>query len=124
MIQRLEVDHISGEHRVRQLQHFLLAWELIGEPRRLDFVEAADHYVKFYLDHMRTEETELLPAAERVLSPADWAELDKAFAADSDPLAGGARDPVYNRLFTRIVLTAPAPIGVGRSLEATADSEA
>ena len=39
-------------------------------------------------------------------------------------LAGGARDPVYNRLFTRIVLTAPAPIGVGRSLEATADSEA
>ena len=75
-------------------------------------------YVKFYLDHMRTEETELLPAAERVLSPADWAELDKAFAADRDPLAGGARDPIYNRLFTRIVLTAPAPIGVGRSFEA------
>ena len=123
VIQRLEAEHVSGEQRVRQLQHLLLAWELIGEPRRLDFIEAADRYVKFYLDHMRTEETELLPAAERVLSPADWAELDKAFAADRDPLAGGARDPIYNRLFTRIVLTAPAPIGVGRSLEATADSE-
>jgi hemerythrin-like domain-containing protein len=122
VIQRLEAQHVSGEQRVRQLQHLLLAWELIGEPRRHDFIEAADRYVKFYIDHMRTEETELLPVAERVLSPSDWAELDKAFAANRDPLAGGARDPVYNRLFTRIVLTAPAPIGVGRSLEATADS--
>jgi hemerythrin-like domain-containing protein len=122
VIQRLEAQHVSGEQRVRQLQHLLLAWELLGEPRRLDFIEAADRYVKFYLDHMRTEETELLPVAERILSPSDWAELDKAFAADRDPLAGGARDPVYNRLFARIVLTAPAPIGVGRSLEATADS--
>ena len=72
---------------------------------------------------MRTKKTELLPAAERILSQADRAELDKVFAADRDPLAGGARDPVYNRLFTRIVLSAPAPIDVVRSLEATADSE-
>ena len=64
-------------------------------------------------DHMRTEETQLLPAAQKVFSPEDWAELDAAFLKDRDPLAGGARDPCYDRLFTRIVLTAPAPIGVG-----------
>jgi hemerythrin-like domain-containing protein len=117
VIQRLEADHVSGEHRVRNLQHLLLAWELIGEPRRTDFVESAKAYIRFYLDHMRTEETQLLPVAERLLSAADWEVLNKAFSTDRDPLAGGARDPCYNRLFTRVVLTAPAPIGVGPAFE-------
>ena len=40
-----------------------------------------------------------------------------AVAADRDPMAGGTRDRHYDRLFTRIVLTAPAPIGVGPSAE-------
>jgi hemerythrin-like domain-containing protein len=124
VIQRLEADHASGEPRVRELQHLLLAWELIGEPRRADFIEAATRYVRFYLEHMRTEETKLLTAAEQVLSPQDWAELDKAFSTDGDPLAGGARDPCYNRLFARIVLSAPAPIGVGPSFESQSDRSA
>jgi hemerythrin-like domain-containing protein len=113
VIRRLESDHMQGEGRVRELQHLLLAWELIGEPRRAAFTEAAQAYASFYLEHMRTEETQLLPAAEQVLGAQDWAELDAAFQKDRDPLAGGARDPCYDRLFTRIVLTAPAPIGVG-----------
>jgi hypothetical protein len=62
---------------------------------------------------MRTEEAELLPVAERVLTQADWDELDAEFQATRDPLAGGVREPSYDRLFTRIVMTAPAPIGVG-----------
>jgi hemerythrin-like domain-containing protein len=113
VIRRLESDHMHGEGRVRELQHLLLAWELIGESRREAFTEAARAYTGFYLEHMRTEETELLPAAQKALSAEDWAELDAAFQKDRDPLAGGARDPCYDRLFTRIVLTAPAPIGVG-----------
>jgi hemerythrin-like domain-containing protein len=124
IIQRLEAEHASGERRVRRLQHLLLAWELIGEPRRHAFIDAAHRYVRFYLDHMRTEETQLLTVAERVLSPTDWTELDKAFSSDSDPLAGGARDPCYNRLFARIVLAAPAPIGVGTSVGTPAERSA
>lgn len=113
VIRRLEADHMLGEGRVRELQHLLLAWELMGESRRAAFTEAAQAYTGFYLEHMRTEETELLPAAQKVLGADDWAELDAAFQKDRDPLAGGARDPCYDRLFARIVLTAPAPIGVG-----------
>lgn len=113
VIRRLESDHMLGEGRVRELQHLLLAWELIGESRRLAFTEAAQAYTGFYLEHMRTEETQLLPAAQKALSAGDWAELDAAFQANRDPLVGGARDPCYDRLFTRIVLTTPAPIGVG-----------
>lgn len=117
VIQRLEKDHMAGEGKVRELQHLLLGWELIGESRRGAFELQAREYVKFYLNHMRTEETQIMPAAESHLSPADWAELDAAFVADRDPLAGGVRDRHFDRLFTRIVLTAPAPIGVGPSAE-------
>jgi hypothetical protein len=48
------------------------------------------------------------------LRAADRAELDAAFAAARDPLAGGQRDAVYERLFNRIVAEAPAPIGQAR----------
>ena len=117
VIRKLEDDHVRGEDRVRGLQHLLLAWELIGESRRAAFVDAATEYVKFYLEHMRTEETQLLPAADQSLSDTDWIELDKAFATDRDPLASGTHDGSLDRLFTRIVQVAPAPIGVGPSLE-------
>lgn len=114
VIQRLEDDHISGEGRVRELQHLLLAWELLGDSRRGAFQEAARKYVEFYLTHMRTEETELLPVAQKHLSESDWAQLNAAFATHTDdPLTGGDHDPVYDRLFTRIVMRTPAPIGVG-----------
>ncbi|HYW57247.1 MAG TPA: hemerythrin domain-containing protein [Polaromonas sp.] len=113
VIRRLEFDHMRSEGKVRELQHLLLAWELVGEPRRAAFAEAAQAYVAFYMEHMRIEETQLLPAAQKILTDDDWAELDAAFLLDRDPLAGGVRDPSYDRLFTRILLTAPAPIGVG-----------
>ena len=113
VIKRLEEDHMSGEHRVRELQHLLLAWELLGDSRRPAFEQAARQYVDFYFGHMRTEETEVLPLAQKMLSEEDWAQLDAAFSEHVDPLVGGDRDPIYDRLFTRIVLKAPAPIGVG-----------
>lgn len=116
IIDQLESDHHDGERKVRELQHQLLAWELIGESRREAFVASAQEYVRFYIEHMRIEEARLLPAAERLLSPVDQAELAKAFEKDRDPLAGGRRDPRFDALFTRIVMTAPAPIGVGEAL--------
>jgi hemerythrin-like domain-containing protein len=113
VIRRLEEDHLQGENRVRELQHLLLAWELLGDSRRAAFQEAARRYVEFYRTHMRVEETELLPVAQQRLAPEDWVQLDAAFRTHTDPLASGDRDPVYDRLFTRIVMRAPAPIGVG-----------
>ena len=113
VIEHLEADHENGERRVRELQHLLTAWEIMGEGRRQAFVGAVHEYVRFYLHHMRTEETELLPAARRMLSDAERETLDRVFTEERDPLAGGARDPEYDALFTRIVQEAPAPIGVG-----------
>ena len=81
----------------------------------LEFAQSMDKDKK--KDAKKQDEWRALPVAERLLSPADWAELNKEFATDRDPLAGGARDPSYNRLFSRIVLSAPAPIGVGPAFE-------
>ncbi|MEO8856347.1 MAG: hemerythrin domain-containing protein [Burkholderiaceae bacterium] len=113
-LQRLEQDHIRGEASVRELQHELLAWELLGDSRRDKFRTAAKSYVDFYLEHMRLEERAILPQAEKALSESDWTELDEAFESNADPLTGKyPRDPVYDRLFSRIVMTAPEPIGLG-----------
>lgn len=114
VIERLDRDHTQGESAVRELQHHLLAWELLGESRREVFDVAAEKYVRFYLQHMQIEETEILPQAEKSLSDKDWQALDAAFASNRDPLTGAyPRDPLYDRLFTRIVMTAPEPIGLG-----------
>lgn len=111
---KLEKDHAGSEMAVRELQHLLLAWELVGESRHAAFANAATRYVENYLAHMRLEEAVVLPAAQRVFSNAEWVALDAAFATNCDPLTGKTpRNPVFNRLFTRIVMRAPAPIGVG-----------
>lgn len=113
LLDQLDADHGRGERAVRALQHALLAFELLGEPRRAAFEHAARHYVDAYLQHMALEEREVLPLAERVLGPQDWAELDEAFAANRDPLTGHAPEAEYQALFQRILHTVPAPLGLG-----------
>lgn len=44
-IDRLERDHLHSEKAVRQLQHLLLAWELVGASRRSAFMDAFEPYV-------------------------------------------------------------------------------
>ena len=113
-IARLDRDHEYTEHAVREIQHLLLGWELLGDARRQKFVDAFDKYVNLYLAHMQLEEQEILPAAEKHLSEADWQALDAEFEKNCDPLTGKYKpDPVYEQLFTRLVMNAPAPIGLG-----------
>jgi hemerythrin-like domain-containing protein len=115
-ISRLERDHAQGESQNRALQHALLGWEMLGESRAGAFAGAARDYIAAYFEHMHAEEAIVFPAARKVLAPADWAEIATAFSTHRDPFAnpddlGGT----YDRLFTRIVTNAPAPIGVGKA---------
>ena len=113
-IDQLERDHGAGELRVRELMHLLMAWEYLGDTRRKAFEDEVTAYVDFYLQHMRLEETVVLPEAEKHLTDADWHALNAAFATNQDPLSNRVpRDPQFDRLFTRIVMRAPAPIGLG-----------
>jgi hemerythrin-like domain-containing protein len=116
VLDQLDAEHTEGEAAIRDLGHALLGFEMIGEPRREAFERALDTYVEHYLEHMRTEETVVLPLAQRVLDDADWRELDAAFDANRDPLTGHAPDADYAGVFTRIVNTLPAPWGLGPAL--------
>ncbi len=113
VIARLERDHQVGESAIRTLQHQLLAFEVMGESRRTEFEQAVEQYTRFYLEHMSLEEQRVLPAARRCLGDADWAELDAAFAHNRDPMTGHEVTPDYTPLFRRILMQAPAPIGLG-----------
>jgi hemerythrin-like domain-containing protein len=115
LLDRLDDDHARGEQKIRELEHELLGFEMMGESRRARFEAAAERYVDFYLGHMGTEEHEILPLAERVLTAQDWSELDEAFTANRDPLTGHEPTDEYRELFTRIVNAVPAPIGLGAS---------
>jgi len=113
-LEKLERDHAGSERAVRDLQHLLLAWEMLGDSRREAFEVAANRYVTAYMEHMHLEESAILPAAQKVLDESDWTELDAAFETNCDPLTGKyPQDPAYEKLFSRIVTRAPAPIGLG-----------
>jgi len=113
LLDRLDEDHARGESFVRELEHLLLGFEMMGEPRREAFEQAVQRYVSFYLSHMAQEEQQVLPLAERVLDERDWLEIDEAFSRNRDPLTGHTPDAEYSALFSRIVSMVPAPIGLG-----------
>jgi len=49
-----------------------------------------------------------------MLSQEDWRELDAEFEKNADPLTGKhPPGPEFEKLFSRIVMKAPAPIGLG-----------
>jgi len=113
VLDRLDQDHARGEQAIRELEHALLAFEMMGESRREAFERAVQQYVDFYFQHMTLEEKQVLPLAEKLLSDADWLALDAAFAANRDPLTGHEPEDDYRALFSRIVNTLPAPLGLG-----------
>jgi hemerythrin-like domain-containing protein len=117
LIDRLDKDHHKGESSVRELQHLLLAWEMLGDSRRTTFEDAVKEYLAFYNEHIRLEESIIIPEAMKVLTEEDWKQLDAAFEKNCDPLSGSTpRDPLYDRLFTKITIRAPEPIGLGRRM--------
>lgn len=77
------------------------------------FETAVGNYANFTWTHLRCEEHDLLPIAERVLLDEDWNAIATAFAENEDPLSGKQpASSVFNALFRSIVLKTPAPLGL------------
>ena len=113
LLDRLEDEHRTGADLIRDLERALTRYRQGGAREFPGFAKAVEGYASFHWDHMRCEEDEVLPLAERHLTDADWSAIDDAFAAHKDPLYGDRADIEYRRLFSRIVNLAPPPIGVG-----------
>jgi hemerythrin-like domain-containing protein len=113
LLDHLDQEHASGSRAIRNLEHTLLGFEMMGESRREAFENELQRYAAFYFAHMKLEETEILPLAERVLQQRDWSDLDEAFLANRDALTGREPEDEYRALFARIVNCVPAPLGLG-----------
>jgi hemerythrin-like domain-containing protein len=107
MLDRLEREHRRLPELLSELERALVHWQG-GAPDGLNaFVLALSRFCEFNWQHMRTEETCVLPEAERALTDADWLEMAEAFAGNDDPLFGQQRRHEFERLYLRIANLAP-----------------
>ncbi len=112
LVDQLQAEHREGAQLIRELERALLFFEEGWPLGAREFAQAVEAYAEFHWKHMRKEEEELLPIAKRALTAGDWNAIDRAFAANRDPVADMEhRD--YEKLFTRIANLAPAPVGLG-----------
>jgi hemerythrin-like domain-containing protein len=102
MLDRLDEEHEQGERRIRSLQYALLAFEMLGKPRRESFEREAESYAHFYVAHMASEEQEMLPLANHVLTHDDREHIDAAFEPSRYPQTGREPETDYAALFDRI----------------------
>ena len=112
LIGELKLEHEKGAALVRELERSLLFFEEDWPGRAREFKAAVDAYAEFEWAHMRKEEQELLPLAQRHLTAQEWRAIDAAFAANDDPVAS-VQESDFRALFSRIATLAPAPVGLG-----------
>jgi len=111
LLDRLQAQHRDGAMLICELQSALIHFLALGEPAFAAFDEQVRRYREFTWEHLRAEETELLPQARRILTAEDWATIDAAFEANREPWSGPTGE--YQTLFSRIVNMVPPPYGVG-----------
>ncbi len=84
----LEQEHeiLAGTTRtLSEILREILAEELID---RAKVQELVAEFVRSYRQHMKREERDIFPAAERMLAAEDWAEIDASVGDREDPLFG------------------------------------
>jgi hemerythrin-like domain-containing protein len=108
----LEAQHQTGEQQLRGLGHALMRYEFFGEPAFRRFHDMVEAYASEYFEHMRLEETMILPVAQAHLLEVDWQRAEAAFARNSDPLSDVHSDSL-EKLFSLICQITPAPLGLG-----------
>jgi hemerythrin-like domain-containing protein len=118
LIDLLQEEHIRGGRLVRDLEQALLAYEQTWPAGSEKFGAAVEVYAKFHWDHMRREEHDLIPRAEKALTAEDWEAIATAFAANNDPIAD-LREKDFNSLYQRILNLAPTPVGLGERWKAS-----
>jgi len=121
LVEELRAEHVMGAQLIRDLEQALVALEVGWQGGARAFRAAVDAYAQFHWNHMRKEEQQLLPLAERFLTAEDWREIDDAFAGNNDPIAD-LREEDFAKLFTRIVNLAPEPVGLGERWKKAASS--
>jgi branched-chain amino acid transport system ATP-binding protein len=111
LLDRLQAQHREGAVLIGELQSALIHYLAHGAEGFAAFDEKVRSYLAFNWEHLRTEETELLPQAKDLLNADDWAQIDAAFEANRGPWSGPSGE--FQALLSRIVNMVPPPYGVG-----------
>lgn len=112
LVGSLKAEHVTGAQLVRDLEQALLEFEETWPRGTEKFAAAVDAYSLFHWNHMRREEQDLIPRAEKALTADDWREIEAAFAGNNDPIAD-LREKDFHALYQRILNLAPEPVGLG-----------
>ena len=112
LIDDLKSEHVQGARLIRELERAFLFFEERWPQGAREFLATVDDYAELHWAHMRKEERDLLPLAERHLRPEDWEAIDNAFAGNTDPLQN-VKERDFDSLLARIANLAPAPVGLG-----------
>jgi len=105
-IARLRQEHrVIAEcgDRLRELVEEVAAGEVMP---RAAIEAAAATYIVYYRSHLASEENEILPAAARELTEADWAAAKNAAPSHGKLLAGESADERFRSLRRRIAVEA------------------
>jgi hemerythrin-like domain-containing protein len=114
LLDRLEREHQRSPHLVGELERALVHWQG-GAPDGLNqFALALGNFSEFHWAHMRLEENEIFPRAERSLPESDWLAIAEAFGANEEPLFGTHRRKEFERPYQRIANLAPRKLKLSR----------
>lgn len=105
----LKVEHFEGEARLKAITDLLAVSERACPEGRQALATAIAAYVDFERRHMMREETEILPLAERFLNEDDWRDIERAFAAHSDPVFGDNLAVGFESLHRYVIERAKVP---------------
>jgi len=92
LIAELEREHADGERALRGLKQSYARLEAEGDKGLPAFSGAVERFAQAYYEHMRKEEEQVFPLAERLFTPVEWAAIDRAFEENRDPVANGDLD--------------------------------
>lgn len=113
---RLEQEHAVGDDRIKALEAAMHQYASGARDGFDTFSEAFGRFAEFYRNHMLLEEHVILPLVKKHFTAEDWEAAAAGFRENADPM-GGTDEPQthedFQRIFSRLVAAAPAPIGLG-----------
>jgi branched-chain amino acid transport system ATP-binding protein len=112
LLDSLQVEHREGPAKLRALRDMVNAAAL-GRVGSAQLTEALRSYTAGLKSHIRTEEKSVLPLARTALLESDWAEINRAFLNNRDPVFGEAAQAQFRELYHRVVSLAPESVGLG-----------
>lgn len=108
VIADLREEHRKGEELLGEMSQLIAKCADNTRDSRKAFERVAKAYVAFESNHMRKEETTVIPIARSKLTDEDWAAIDAEFLRNQDPLQPGAVEKAFEALFRKIaILTSP-----------------